>query len=235
MRSKVVSLLSLSSVESSHCPDDLSIDSALTATDPSEKIGYASKLNNNYRSEQRKARIPTAIGRPITRSPLDRNAQTQSSRIRSRYFAKLGVTGMNRPEMSQKKMPQTVLKDCADQDTSLAKNLKNTDEAVTKNSLTPTVKPSVSFEVSVSVLLIPNRSDYADRDAIWIHRKEYRESAARNHMEFAADGWDWRKATEERDFIYCQNKLVHPAHFAHRECNLQRQFLKIMSAQRCSR
>jgi Zn-finger protein len=79
---------------------------------------------------------------------------------------------------------------------------------------------------------IPNRNAYSDRDAIWIHSDEFRSSVHRNIAEFAADGWNWRKVTEEQDFIQAQNELIHPAHFARQNCNLQRQFLKIMSAQK---
>jgi hypothetical protein len=90
-------------------------------------------------------------------------------------------------------------------------------------------KARVSFETSVSVHWIPNRNTYKDRDAIWTQKDDFRKSAQRNSVEFAADGWDWRQATEESDFIWYQDEFIHPAHF--RACNLRRQFLMIRYAQ----
>jgi hypothetical protein len=85
---------------------------------------------------------------------------------------------------------------------------------------------------SVVVHAIPNRKEYSERvkKEIWMQPHELEESATQNCIEFAAEGRDWRLATEEQDFIFYQNEMVHPVHVT-RHCNLQRQFLMIMSAQ----
>ena len=62
--------------------------------------------------------------------------------------------------------------------------------------------------------------------------QELQLNAARNVLEFAAENWDWRQATEEKDMVIVDDHtLVHPVHL-HRQCNMQRQFLMIMSAHR---
>jgi hypothetical protein len=114
----------------------------------------------------------------------------------------------------------------------LKKDNGKKDESLTIHSRPLHAKPTVSFESSVTVHSIPNRKDYSDRvkKNIWMQPRELEESAHRNYIEFQAEGWDWRGATEEEDFIFYQNELIHPAH-VRRQCNLQRQFLMIMSAQ----
>ena len=92
----------------------------------------------------------------------------------------------------------------------------------------------VSFDSTVKVHFIPKRQEYSNRikNSMWMDPQEMQLNAARNVLEFAAENWDWRQATEEKDMIIADDHtLVHPVHL-HRQCNLQRQFLKIMSAQR---
>jgi hypothetical protein len=62
--------------------------------------------------------------------------------------------------------------------------------------------------------------------------QELEANAARNIIEFAAENWDWRQVYEESDMVILQGQEepVHPVHFM-KECNMQRQFLLVMSAQ----
>ena len=91
----------------------------------------------------------------------------------------------------------------------------------------------MSFESSVSVVTIPNKESYSERtkSSIWTQSWELEELAARNILEFQSEGWDYRKAIEEQDFVLYQDQLIHPVHVM-RQCNLQRQFMMIMSGQR---
>lgn len=86
-------------------------------------------------------------------------------------------------------------------------------------------KGSVSFHPSVKVHTIPTRTAYSDRirGALWTHPLEMQQNAARNSLEFAAEGWDWRQVADDEDMVVCRGERIHPIHFV-RECNLDDHF-----------
>jgi len=92
------------------------------------------------------------------------------------------------------------------------------------------IKPKrrgISFDESVNVVPIPMRTDYSKRmrDRMFHDRKDLETMAARNSIEFAAEGWDWRTVTEE-DFMYtCSvtGTKVHPIHIQRYQLAQQRQ------------
>mmetsp|Transcript_3021 Transcript_3021/g.4613 ORF Transcript_3021/g.4613 Transcript_3021/m.4613 type:complete len:266 (-) Transcript_3021:212-1009(-) len=77
-------------------------------------------------------------------------------------------------------------------------------------------KRSICFSNKVSVLPIPLHSDYSRRlrTRLWSGRHEIKQNAARNTIEFAAEGWDWRTVTEDEKMYVCalSGQLVHPVH-----------------------
>ena len=157
---------------------------------------------------------------------------TDSSRIRSKYLHRLGITT---PKMSPKRLSQRLSPPAKVE--ALKNDHGELDETITISS--PPLhsplqeKSMVCFDSAVIVHPIPNRTDYSDRvrKSIWMHRRELEENAARNVLEFAAENWDWRQVCEEMDMIVIEDQLVHPVHLI-RQCSLKRQFLLIMSAQR---
>ena len=80
----------------------------------------------------------------------------------------------------------------------------------------PERKNKIAFSSTVSVVPIPKHQDYSKRvkTRLWANRNEIQNNAQRNYIEFAAEGWDWRSVTEEKNMFLCtaSGQLIHPVH-----------------------
>lgn len=76
-------------------------------------------------------------------------------------------------------------------------------------------KGSVCFATAVKVHPIPSRLDYSDRmrSVLWTPQVEIVQNAARNTLEFAAEGWDCSKVVEDDEMVLYQGEKIHPIHF----------------------
>mmetsp|Transcript_15206 Transcript_15206/g.19842 ORF Transcript_15206/g.19842 Transcript_15206/m.19842 type:complete len:360 (+) Transcript_15206:559-1638(+) len=96
-------------------------------------------------------------------------------------------------------------------------SLSTNDLIEMKNNLQKRQRRRVSLVRAVSVVPIPSRTEYPDavRSAIWSSPVEMYQNAARNSIEFAAEGWNWRTVYD--DDTMCLNsengELVHPIHY----------------------
>ena len=74
----------------------------------------------------------------------------------------------------------------------------------------------VLFDPSVTIVPIPSRRSYDRRTRSRLHatKDEMISDIARNTLELAYEGWDWRNAIEEIDMYVhkASGELVHPAH-----------------------
>eukprot|EP00934_Nitzschia_sp_Nitz4_P008947 Nitzschia sp. Nitz4//scaffold176_size46146//35976//36707//NITZ4_007196-RA/size46146-exonerate_est2genome-gene-0.22-mRNA-1//-1//CDS//3329539027//8937//frame0 len=159
-----------------------------------------------------------------------------SQQIRSRFLGRLGfvqpsVTNANIVPIRRKK-PESNTTEAV-----LKKDLGKPDRTLTLESRPQQAKQNkratVCFRATVTVHAIPHFKDYSPctKGQMWMNPKELDEMAYRNCIEFAAEQWNWREATEERDFVLCEGKLTHPAHASYqRQYNLRRQFCYMMSA-----
>jgi hypothetical protein len=77
-------------------------------------------------------------------------------------------------------------------------------------------RKNLTFNQYVDVIAIPSRNEYSRRirAKLWSTAVELHLNAHRNTIEFAADGWDWRSATEEDQMPMCPTtkQLMHPIH-----------------------
>lgn len=79
----------------------------------------------------------------------------------------------------------------------------------------------ISFNETVDVLSIPTRFEYSPemRSKLWSSIHEINENAARNTIEFASEGWDWRNVTLDSDMRRCPatGQFIHPVHYFNRD------------------
>lgn len=85
------------------------------------------------------------------------------------------------------------------------------------NDDTESGKKKITFDDVVKVLPIPKRNEYSSRISrrLWSGAVEIHENAARNSVEFAAEGWDWRTVTEDDKMYICYatGERIHPVHY----------------------
>lgn len=83
----------------------------------------------------------------------------------------------------------------------------------------PARRRRVSLSKSVSIVPIPSRSEYPDvvKQRLWSNPLEMYQNAARNSIEFAYEGWNWRSVYDDEAMIYVADngdgEMVHPIHF----------------------
>ncbi len=78
----------------------------------------------------------------------------------------------------------------------------------------------IRFHQKVAVHSIPARHHYSDeiKQRIWCDLTEIREMARRNTIEFASEGYDWRKATEDDAMVISPTgERIHPVWEKHRD------------------
>lgn len=83
-------------------------------------------------------------------------------------------------------------------------------------------KRRIVFNPEVKVQPIPSHAEFSDRirRVLWTGAVEMDENAARNCLEYTAEGWDWRNVLVDEDMIVINGEKIHPVHFSHEEHNL---------------
>jgi len=167
------------------------------------------------------------------------NSACQSNEIRSRLLNKLGIyeqstkigSGSESPSIGEKsrfdgryshtasKMPQNYHKIHPPRRGAVPFHIplkSGSSKHPTVDHVTSKTKPKIAFSNTVSVLPIPMRNEYSSRiqKRLWNDRLETSQNIARNTMEFAAEGWNWRTVTEDDGMYVCSvsGALIHPVH-----------------------
>lgn len=75
-------------------------------------------------------------------------------------------------------------------------------------------KRNVRFNDMVEVRYVPMHTEYSGRvrQKYWNSAEELWDMAARNSLEFAAEGFDWTKVVEDQDLIPWGEDRIHPVH-----------------------
>eukprot|EP00565_Helicotheca_tamesis_P009047 CAMPEP_0185726130 /NCGR_PEP_ID=MMETSP1171-20130828/2199_1 /TAXON_ID=374046 /ORGANISM="Helicotheca tamensis, Strain CCMP826" /LENGTH=297 /DNA_ID=CAMNT_0028394415 /DNA_START=525 /DNA_END=1418 /DNA_ORIENTATION=+ len=101
----------------------------------------------------------------------------------------------------------------------------NLDPTSSKAASKKQSKRRVSLDNDVAVVPIPTRHEYAGhmRERLWSTPQELYMNAARNSIEFAAEGWNWRTVTEDDNMLVCTrtNELIHPIHLVNAMANTE--------------
>ena len=76
-------------------------------------------------------------------------------------------------------------------------------------------KRRVSLHNDVAVVPIPMRTEYSlqVRERLWSPPSELHQNAMRNTLEFAAEGFQWRNATDDAQMVIVNGERVHPIHY----------------------
>ena len=179
-------------------------------------------------------------------------AKGSANDIRLRLLNKLGIHGQHQPQHLRKDCNYVATPNSAslastrkivpfqiplkrDSNSSL-KSLNSSTSSSRQESPYQNSSPrprtnKIAFSNEVSVLPIPMRNEYSSRikDRLWDNRLEVQNNIARNTVEFAAEGWNWRTVTEDDGMYVCSvsGALIHPVH-----CRTSRVFQRLQMLKR---
>mmetsp|Transcript_9926 Transcript_9926/g.21469 ORF Transcript_9926/g.21469 Transcript_9926/m.21469 type:complete len:337 (+) Transcript_9926:44-1054(+) len=146
--------------------------------------------------------VPSPLHGNNTSSPLSKAVSTDSSSS----YSQGGVDSM----------PSTAASSIASLGTLTLASHTSFTSLTNKKNASLTKKRRVSLHNDVSVIPIPMRTEYPDhiRERIWSSASELYQNAARNTIEFAAEGFDWRNAADDSQMVHSvQGERIHPIHY----------------------
>jgi len=177
----------------------------------SSKIGYSNKgrriampklvkSHSEIRDQYlRKLGVVRALSQ-IATSTNCRNHQPHQMKVRPAPFTYrkiLEIDGLAEKEVFKSQSPNDIM---------------NFDQ----HSAFPPKRPSVTFDVTVRVKVIPNKDMFSKsvKKVLWNSPEELDLNARRNFVEFESEGCDWHNAIEDDHFVTCPKTgaQIHPVH-----------------------
>ena len=179
---------------------------------------------------------------------LLRRSTVNGKKIRSRLLNRLGIVEKPDPtttsgggsKVSSSRLVPVVRKvpllseplkydeedNCEDEDDGLLKqgshSCSSDNSGITISSSTTGGRRSVvAFDEEVSVVPIPKHQEYSNRirSRLWSDKRELRRMAARNTLEYRAEGWNPSTVIEDEGFITMSTgERIHPVHFQRLLC-----------------
>jgi hypothetical protein len=130
-------------------------------------------------------------------------------------FSALGA--LFSPQSPQPQSTATAERDDVKSDEdSVATDRSDSEDRSASSSANNSSKGGVSFNDKVTVIPIPKRDEYSKRirDRLWVNAQELQSQVARNAVEFAAEGWDWKQTLDDEAMYVCAltGEKVHPVH-----------------------
>lgn len=175
-----------------------------------------------------------------------RRSAVDGNKIRSRLLSRLGIVQKQEanasaaasarlvPMMRKVALLSEPLKykaedNCEVEEDDEDEDLKQCGTSCSSNSTTSTAGSStrsrrsvVAFDDNVSVVPIPKHQEYSNRirSRLWCDRRELRSMAARNTIEYQAEGWHPSTVIEDEGFITMSTgERIHPVHFQRLLCS----------------
>ncbi len=190
-------------------------------------------LLSNHSESSRSGSMSVTAGERATRH-IRSNDYSSGNAIRSRLLNKLGFE----PAASKRPISTTISHTPSfHESNAFFVDLKGDygvpdKSSVSKHDRSLNSKRRIVFKPEVKVQTIPSHTDFSDRirRVMWTDAVEMDENAARNCLEYTAEGWDWRNVLDDEDMIVINGEKIHPVHFSDEECNLNRELSGILSS-----
>jgi len=148
-----------------------------------------------------------------------RTSTSSNNRVRKKFFQKIGIHSTSTKAPSVSSIAGRSVRDLSNVprlNEPLHYAYNHHEEKDEREPRESKQKKGVNFQETVTVALIPMRTEYSSRirTKLWIDQLELSRNAERNLVEFSAENYDWQSVCTERQMYFCEEtkELIHPIH-----------------------
>lgn len=190
------------------------------------KEGDSRKILSPLSQAEINRRVSTTTSTPSSCATQRRSSVDDGNKIRSRLLSSLGFV-QKRPGVAANAIPLRKLSVFSEplkyDDGDEEDGIKEGGSSVSStSSYTRTRRSVVAFDGEVSVVHIPKHEEYSKRirSKLWCDKRELRNMAARNTLEYQSEGWNPSTVVLDEGFITMSNgEKVHPVHIQRLLCS----------------
>lgn len=172
-----------------------------------------------YRKSLSPASSSSSLSSGYSFSENSRRSTVDGNKIRSRLLTRLGIVQQPSPGEKKAARPPATMRKVAPFSVPLKyeeeeEPVKDEDGS-SPSSRSSRKKSVVVFDNQVSVVPIPKHQEYSQRirSRLWCNKTELRNMAARNTLEYQAEGWHPSTVVEDDQFITtASGDRIHPVH-----------------------